>query len=309
MPRNARNVAASVRQRLLNLSKERGQDFNVVLTQYALERLLYRISKSDYANRFVLKGAMLFVVWSGHSLRPTCDLDLLGYGEYTEEHLKEVFAELCSMPVEPDGLVYSKESIGVATIRVAQEYGGQRVTLDATLENARIPIQVDVGFGDVITPKAETVDYPSLLDLPRPRIQIYPRETVVAEKLHAMVVLGFANSRMKDFYDIYLLAKRFDFDGVILTAAIKATFELRKTPLPPGIPICLTDEFAMDASKIIQWRSFVRRMRSDNIPIELAQIVGFLKEYLSAPLAAAFSSVAWNDRWSSGGPWTNEEEL
>jgi len=203
------NISASVRQRLLNLIRESGDDPNLVWTRYATERLLYRLSVSEHAGDFILKGAMLFMVWTGQSYRPTLDMYFLGRGEDTSERLREVFRRVCGVDVEPDGLVFDVDSVAVVPIREEQRYQGQRITLTARLGKARIPVQVDVGFGDVVTPRAKKVSYPTLLDFPAPSIRAYPRETVVAEKFEAMVMLGIANSRMKDFYDLYVLARDF----------------------------------------------------------------------------------------------------
>ena len=211
MKREIRNLAASVRQRLRNLSRERGEDFNLTLTQYGLERLLYRLGKSEYADRFILKGAMLFVLWEGDAYRPTRDLDLLGYGDLDQQSITDVFRDICSVEVEPDGVMFNADSIIVAEIREAQEYGGYRVTLTGELDNARIDVQVDVGIGDQVTPEAVSTRYPSLLDMPEPEIRVYPPESVIAEKLQAIVALGMTNSRMKDFYDIWRLSTTHNF--------------------------------------------------------------------------------------------------
>lgn len=197
-------VAASVRQRLLNIIRETGDDANLVWTRYAVERLLYRLCVSEYAGDFVLKGAMLFLAWTGRSHRPTVDIDFLGYGENSDKRLMRIFRAVCGVEVEDDGLVYDSETITIAPIREGQEYQGQRVMLTAFLGKARIPLQVDVGFGDVVTPEPRIIIYPTLLDFPAPRIRSCPHETVIAEKLQTVVARGIANSRMKDFYDLYV---------------------------------------------------------------------------------------------------------
>jgi len=222
------NLAASVRQRLLNLSVSRGEDPNLTLTRYALERLLYRLAHSDYNGQFILKGAMLFGLWMESNHRPTRDLDLLGFGEPSNERLTEVFERLCEVEVDPDGLNFDPQSIRVAEIREGQIYMGQRVKLVAFLSTARIPVQVDVGFGDVVTPDAEEIEYPTLLDLPAPTIRAYPPETVIAEKLQAMVALGMQNSRMRDYYDLWIISRQFSFEGAALVAAVQATFNRRR---------------------------------------------------------------------------------
>ncbi len=231
------NRPASVRQRLLNLSHQRQEDFNLVLSLYAIERLLYRLSQSSYAGQFVLKGAVLFSVWTGKLHRPTRDLDLLGFGDTSDERLSEIFQAICRHDVPPDGMAFDAESISITRILEGQEYGGQRLQLSASLDTARIPLQIDIGFGDAITPGARLTRYPTLLDFPAPELRSYPKETVVAEKLHAIVVHGVVNSRMKDYYDLRLLSRLFDFEGSLLTKAIQATFERRNTPVPVSTPI------------------------------------------------------------------------
>jgi predicted nucleotidyltransferase component of viral defense system len=297
------NIAASVRRRLLNIIRETGDDANLVWTRYAAERLLYRLSVSEYAGDFILKGAMLFIAWTGQSYRPTVDMDFLSRGIASSERLTGVFRNVCAAEVEPDGLEFDADSVKVSPIREEQEYQGQRVTLMAFLGKARIPLQVDVGFGDVVTPKARMIVYPTLLDFPAPRIQACPRETVVAEKLQAMVVLGIANSRMKDFYDLYVLARDFAFDGTTLTRAIKATFKRRKTEISHGTPLSLTEEFGLDGTKSIQWRAFVRKSGFQQYMPELPDILLQLREFLLPPLKAASGQVDVPRNWNAGGPW------
>ena len=256
-----KNVAASVRQRLLNRSREAGEDYNLLLARYGNERLLYRLSVSPHAGRFVLKGALLFAAWIGTPHRPTRDLDLLGRGDPSPDALAGVFRELCDLPVDrDDGLRLDARGVVAREIREGHEYDGVRVTLPSLLGNARVPLQVDVGFGDAITPGPVTLTYPTLLpDSPPPVLAAYPPETVVAEKLQAMVDLGLANTRMKDFYDAWLLLRDFDLDDAVLAEAVRATFARRGTPLPPEVPTALTAAFADDGAKRRQWDAFVRR--------------------------------------------------
>jgi len=297
------NVAASVRHRLLNMIRETGDDSNLVWTRYAAERFLYRLSVSEYAGDFILKGAMLFMAWTGQSYRPTVDMDLLSYDENSSERLAEVFRAVCGIEVEPDGLVFDPGTVNATPIREEQGYQGQRVTLTAFLGKARIPIQVDVGFGDVVIPKARMISYPTLLDFPAPGIRACPRETVVAEKLQAMVVLGIANSRMKDFYDLYVLARDFAFDGVTLTRAIKATFNRRKTEIPRETPLALTEEFGRDDTKSVQWKAFVRKSGLEQGVPELLDVLSHIRDFLLPPLKAASGQALVPKDWSAGGPW------
>jgi hypothetical protein len=301
--KDPKDMSASVRQRLLNLSHRSGEDFQRLLTRYVMERLLDRLSRSEHAPRFVLKGALLFALWTGELHRPTRDLDLLGFGDSSAEGLAEVFRSLCTSGPADDGLVFSAESVSVEPIREDQEYGGQRVKLEARLGRARINLQVDVGFGDVITPKAEAVEYPTLLGMESPRLRAYPRETVVAEKLEAMVKLGMANSRMKDFFDLAILARSFAFSGPGLQDAIAATFRRRGTAIPAELPVALGDEFARDGGKRTQWKAFVNRNGLEERAGDLGQVVGELARFLGPPLIAAAKGEGFERRWEPAGPW------
>lgn len=301
------NLAASVRQRLLNLSVTRREDPNLTLTRYALERLLYRLAQSDYAGEFILKGAMLFMLWTKSAHRPTRDLDLLGFGEASGERLTAVFQELCGVGVEPDGLEFDPDSIRVAEIREDQSYQGQRVKLNARLGNAKIPAQVDIGFGDVVTPAAQPIEFPTLLDLPAPRIRAYPPETVVAEKLQALVDLGMQNSRMKDFYDLWSIARQFSFEGKTLVAAVSATFERRATTLPKTVPTGLSGEFANDEQKNKQWRAFLKRAQLRERELSLLQVVDDLRGFLMPAILAAEKGEDFRHSWV-GGAWTGRSK-
>lgn len=302
------NLTASVRQRLLNLSRDKGEDFYFVLTRYALERLLYRLAQSEYAGQFVLKGAILFATWSPRPHRPTRDIDLLGYGDASAEQVSTMFQQICLMNVTPDGLEFDADSMQVAEIREEQEYQGQRVKLAANLGTARIHVQIDIGFGDIVSPEAVEIDYPTLLDFPAPRIKAYPRETVVAEKLQAMVALGMLNSRMKDFYDLWVIAAQFPFKGSPLVKAIQATFSRRGTLMPSTTPISLSDEFATDRNKATQWKAFLKRSSLENTEIQLPQVVNVLRAFLTPPLFAAAEGDVFEQSWPPGGPWSSQPE-
>jgi predicted nucleotidyltransferase component of viral defense system len=301
--RQPTNLPASIRQRLLNLSRELGEDFNLTLTRYGTERLLYRLSHSERADQFVLKGALLLSLWTDRLRRPTRDLDLLAFGDSSQEALAQLFRAICIADVEADGLIFDPDSVRVTEIREAQEYGGQRVQMTATLGRARIHLQVDIGFGDVITPAAQDVEYPSLLGLPSPRLRVYPRETVIAEKLEAMVILGMANSRMKDFYDVWMMSLELEFSGQTLSRAIQATFQRRRSELPRAVPTALTEEFATDSAKGRQWRAFLSRNRLDVGGIGLAQIIQEIRLFLMPPVTAAANGRELEENWPAGGPW------
>jgi predicted nucleotidyltransferase component of viral defense system len=297
-----RNLAASVRQRLLNHSVAIKTDPNVVLIWYGLERFLYRLSLSAHRDRFVLKGAMLFRLWGSSGFRATKDLDLLGSLRDEAEVVREVFASICEQVVEDDGLVFDASSIRVTEIRDAQEYGGFRVTLVAKLGTATLPLQIDVGFGDAITPAPTITEFPTILGELSPRIRVYPRETVVAEKLEALVQLGMTNSRMKDYYDLWFMSRRFEFDGPTLVAAIRATFERRGTKIPEGTPIGLTAEFAADAAHMTQWAAFIRRSGGE-VPPELDVVVEAARAFVLPPAHAALASQSFNQIWTPRTQW------
>lgn len=243
-----RNMAASVRQRLMNIARQQREPFDLVLLRYALERLLYRLSQTTHSDRFVLKGAMLFQIWSGQIHRPTRDLDLLGQGSPS-------------------------------------------------------PTEFDIGFGDAVTPEPDEIVYPTLLGFPVPTLQAYPRETVVAEKFQAMVMLGIANSRMKDFYDVWTLARGFEFSGSILCRAIRATFDRRRTALPSGSPLAFTVEFTEDDQKLKQWNAFVRKGKLDAEGLTLTAITKDLEAFLVPPTVAIVQGENFDGRWLPGGPW------
>lgn len=298
-----KNLVASVRQRLLNVAKARGEEFQLVLTRFALERLLYRLSISTHNEDFVLKGAMLFTLWTGEPHRATKDLDLLGRGNPGATRLEGVFRALCRVEAQLDGLDFVETSVEGATIREEEEYLGVRVQLEARLGVARIPLQVDVGFGDVVKPGPEDVVYPSILDLPAPRLKAYTKETMIAEKLHAMVTRGITNSRMKDFYDIWSLSRIFPFEGERVREAIQAAFQRRGTALPEGEPLALTQAFAQDPSKRAQWTAFTRRGQLRGGHITLEAIVEATRQFLLPPLVALASRRKFELHWQPDGPW------
>lgn len=283
---NARDgLARSLQVRLARHAKEIGVDPNLVLTRYAVERFLYRLSRSPYAERFVLKGALLLLVWLGEALRPTRDADLLGYGDLSDAVLAEVFKEVCDVRVNEDGMTYLRDSVRVEQIRAEDDYGGQRVTLQAGMGAARLSVQVDIGIGDAVTPAPEWLEYPSLLDLPRPRLRAYPRETVIAEKLHAMEFLGLRNSRMKDYFDIYALLREGKTDSAWLARAIAATFARRRTGLPQDMPQGLSGEFASDSTKQTQWRQFLSKNRLEAPALD--EVIAEIRAFITEPLKLA----------------------
>jgi len=280
------NKAASVHARLLERTK--GQDFNLILSRYAMERWLYRLSISPLRDQFLLKGALLFSLWFDQPHRPTRDADFLGLGRADADALARAVAKVCDV-AQDDGLIYDKSAIRVVEIREEANYAGLRVTLVATLGNARCPMQLDVGYGDAVTPAAKEETLPTLLDdQPPPRMKVYPRETVIAEKLEAMVSLGLANSRMKDYFDLLALAHEGAADPSVLSKAIAATFKRRGTALPQVLPLILTDEFANDPAKQKQWQGFLKRNRLQSGTLN--KVVAEIRAFLEKPLLAAVHS-------------------
>ena len=262
MARQPRDIGASVRARLLTLAREKGQAFDLLLTRYATERLLYRLSTTPHRDRFVLKGAMLITTWFDDPHRPTRDVDLLGYGDPAPEPMLAVFKEICEIK-ENDGIIFDVDALRIDLIREQLEYGGLRLRTTARLAGARITVVIDIGFGDAIEPGVEEINLPVMLDLPAPRLRAYPRETVVAEKFQAMVLFGLANTRMKDYYDIWMLSRSYDFDAERLSRAVAATFVRRGTAIPEEVPDALTSTFSTDATKQRQWAAFVSDLAPD----------------------------------------------
>lgn len=279
MPDRPRNIGASVRQRLLNLAHARGQPMDLLLTRYALERLLHRLSLSPHRERFVLKGAMLLATWFDEPHRATRDVDLLGFGDAAEDALLGTFREIIAVEVD-DGVNFDLKGLKIEAIREEVEYGGSRLRTTAALAGARIPITVDIGFGDAVEPGIEDIDLPVLLDMPSPHLRAYPPETVIAEKFHAMVALGRANSRMKDYYDVWMLIDSFELEPQRMRPAIVATFARRNTEIPATVPDGLSDEFSADAGKRRQWDAFARTL-SGQVP-ELDRVVREVRKRLMA---------------------------
>jgi len=286
------NLSASILARLLTLAKQRGDDYNLLLNRFGMERLLARVSTSPHADRFLLKGALLFALWYDNPHRPTRDADLLGFGPDDEAHLIATFREIAAMDLG-DGIVFDPDSVKADAIREDNTYGGTRITMVARIGSARCALQIDVGFGDAVTPGPQTVAYPTLLgDFPAPTLRVYPVYTVIAEKYQAMVMLGQANSRMKDFFDLAVIARRTELDGATLAAAIAATFARRQTALPIERPLALTKQFSADTAKLRQWQAFLNKNRIE--AASLGDTVALLDDLLWPPteVAAAGSQAA-----------------
>ena len=296
------DIGASVRQRLLNKSRTQGRPFQELLQYFAMERFLYRLAKSQYADRFILKGALLLTAWRAPLSRPTMDIDLAGRTNNQLGHIKEVVGSVCEIDVEADGIQFDRTAIEVNRIKEDADYEGVRVQFHATLARARIPMQLDIGFGDVITPGPTEIEYPTLLNFPAPVLRAYPRETVIAEKLEALTALGLLNSRMKDFYDLALLPRMYPFEGQRLSEAVLATFRHRGTPIEAE-PIGLTRAYFDDPARTVQWRAFVRRSRFVEDAGDLARLVAEIRRFALPVLSAAAAGAAVKLAWNPGGPW------
>jgi predicted nucleotidyltransferase component of viral defense system len=290
MPKPVRNVGASVRARLLNVARSKNQPFELVLTRFVNERLLYRLSQTEHQTRFVLKGAFLLTTWLNDPHRPTRDLDLLGFGDPDPGALLETFRQLCAMSMD-DGVEFDLSAIRIDSIREDLEHGGLRLRTTATLDGARVHLIVDVGFGDAIEPGLQEIELPVLLDLPAPRLRAYAPETVVAEKFQAMVVLGLANSRMKDFHDLWILSRMHTFTGDRLSRAIAATFVRRQTEIPVVAPEALTSAFAEDLAKRQQWTAFIGTVaiQPPDLDVVVAELAAFLMPWATRARTVADS--------------------
>ena len=298
---SGRDLGASVRQRLLNQARSQGRPFQELLQYFAMERFLYRLAKSPFADRFILKGALLLTAWRAPVARPTMDIDLAGKTSNELEHIRSLVGDVCEFATEPDGLEFTAASIEVQRIKEDAEYEGVRVRFNATLAKARIPMQIDIGFGDVIVPRPIQIEYPAMLEFPPPMLMAYPKETVVAEKLEALTMLGLLNSRIKDYYDIALLARLYPFDGDLLAEAIRSTFRHRGTAID-ATPVGLTEAFSADPARAVQWRAFVRRSRFES-ESGLDEIVAQVRRFASAPLSAITREDSFDLKWRPGGPW------
>ena len=293
----SKDIAASVRARLLNLAKQRKEDFDFILRQFVIQRVLYRLSASDYADQFLLKGALLFWIWNQEFHRPTIDIYLLGFGSNDIKDLQQLFNTVCAIAAE-DGLEFDLSSIKANEIKKDEEYQGVRVTGLAKLTKARIKFQIDIGFGDAVTPGPETAELPSFLDFPEPELQVYPIYTVVAEKFQAMVELDLANSRIKDFYDIWILMGQVDFDGEMLAKAITATFERRNTEFEDAPPNVFTESFKIHEIKQVQWKAFLNKNRLES-ELTFSKIIAELQTFLDPVYRSCQTKDFLMKRWSA----------
>jgi len=295
-----KDMSASIRQRLRALAKTRNEDFEYVLRQYVMQRILFRLGCSDYSEKFVLKGALLFWIWNNEFHRPTRDIDLLGFTSNDIPNLVKVFRQIVSLQYD-DGLAFDGDSVKGIEIKEEADYSGVRITGLAYLAKARVPFQIDIGFDDVVIPDAEEVQIPSYLDLPLPTLHVYPVYTVLAEKFQAMVMLGVSNSRMKDFYDINTIAKSMMINGATLSQAVKATFERRKTNVSSEPLTIFTDAFKLDKNKQTQWNAFIKKVNLNvNNSVEVntfSEVVSAIQIFIEPVYQAIVEQRLFSKQW------------
>jgi len=303
MKKDIKNMQASIRSRLKNKTKEINRPFSEILQYYGIERFLYRFSQSKYAERFILKGALMFMVWQIPERRTTLDIDFSARLDNKIVSIEKVIKDICKVPVTPDGLMFDPKTIRGQKIKENAEYEGVRVKFRGFLERTRISMQIDVGFSDIIYPKPRIINYPVILDLPRPHLKGYPVESVVSEKFEAMIKLGLLNSRMKDFYDIWLLMGQFDFNGSKLAEALKRTFEHRKTLLPADKPLFTEEIYDGKSDRQTLWNAFLKKGDTTHAPKELSATAKAIEEFLIKPLEAIKNGQAFNKDWNAPGLW------
>ena len=269
-----------------------------------MERFLYRLSQSPHARRFVLKGALMLRAWNAPEFRPTMDIDVLGKTKNEDANLIAKIKDIIAVEVPPDGIIFDPDSIRAERITQDADYEGIRLRFKAALDAAKVTIQIDVGFGDVVFPEPQPCTLPTLLDFPPPKLMGYSRESAIAEKFEAMVRHRELNSRMKDFYDIWLLARRFDFEGKQLGEAIRLTFDKRGVPLPEVI-IAFTDTFISEKQAF--WAAFRKRVAQEGIPESFAEVVAVVNGFLSPLVKAMVAMRPVPRKWSAAGPWLEHD--
>lgn len=302
--KNPSNISASVHQRLLNAAKNTQRPFGEVLQYFAMERFLHRLSYSQYSDSFVLKGALLFRVWDVPDSRATKDIDFLAYVENSPKNIIAIIRDICSIEAPNDGLKFDPDTVSARTIKKDADYEGVRVNVRCLLGNAQICIQIDVGFGDLVHPDATLDNYPAILDMEAPSLRIYPKETVIAEKVEAMVHLGSLNSRMKDFYDVWKLSQQFDFRGGVLCESIKGTFRNRNTHVISFSE--LRAELLDSDNSGKQWIAFLRKSSLAG-PEEFSQILQIIDMFMSPILTSVKDSVDFDQQWMAPGPWQTQQ--
>lgn len=303
MKKEITNLTASIRARLQNKANDTGRPFAEVLQYYGIERFLYRFSKSKYKDKFILKGALMFGVWNVPERRTTIDIDFLGRFDNQAIEIEKAMKDVCGADVEADGLAFDANTVTAQKIKEDADYQGVRVKFTGFLERSRISMQIDVGFGDAVYPKPKMIDYPVILDLPKPRLKGYAPETVVSEKFEAMVQLGLLNSRMKDFYDIWLMMRQFDFEGPELAKALKRTFDHRKTSFPQGKQLFAEEIYDENSDRQMLWKTFLKKGNIKHAPDKLSIIAKDIEEFLRKPLEAINRGEDFKGWWKAPGPW------
>lgn len=303
MKKEVKNIEASIKTQLQNKAKERNRPFAEMLQYYGMERFLYRFSKSKYVDKFVLKGALLFTVWQIPERRTTLDIDFLARFDNQVANIETTMKDLCDVSVDPDGLMFDAKTVQGRKIKEGADYEGVRVKFVGFLDRSRIPMQIDVGFGDIVYPKTKVIDYPVILDFPKPHLKGYPAESVISEKFEAMIKLGLLNSRMKDFYDIWLMMHQFNFNGSNLAEALKRTFKHRKTDLPAGRPLFAEEIYDEKSDRQTLWRAFLRKDDIKHAPDKLFVTAKDIEKFLLKPLDAINKGIEYNGQWKASGLW------
>jgi len=303
MKKVVKNIQASIRDRLKNKTKETNRPFSEILQYYGMERFLYRFSRSKYADKFILKGALMFTVWQVPERRTTLDIDFSARFDNQITSIEKVIRDVCKVPVIVDGLMFDPKTVKGRKIKEDADYEGVRVKFRGFLERSRIAMQIDVGFGDVIYPKPKIIDYPVILNLPKPHLKGYTVESVASEKFEAMVKLGLLNSRMKDFYDIWLMICRFNFDGSRLIEALKRTFRHRKTFLPVQKPLFAEEIYDEKSDRQTLWKAFLKKGDIKHAPEKLRATAKAIEEFLIKPLDAIKEEQKFGKKWEAPGPW------
>jgi predicted nucleotidyltransferase component of viral defense system len=296
------NLGASVLARLKNYAMEMKQTFNEVLTYYGLERFLYRISVSRYENKFILKGALAMLTWPQSHIRTTSDMDLRSYINPDLQTVIGIMREICELEAEPDGIEFDPNSVTATNILETVTYPGIRVRLIGYINKTRVHIQIDLAFTDPVVPEPIKSNYPSILQFPEPRILIYPKETIIAEKLEAAVQLGEINTRMKDFYDLLQLSRNFEFEGITLVMAVRSTFSSRNTEIPPTVPLALRSEFAKNNQDL--WKAFLSRINASEPRLQsLEEVIKTIREFLMPVIEAVYQNVDFQKMWDPDRGW------
>ena len=303
MKKDLKNIQASIRTRLKNRAKEINRSFSEILQYYGMERFLYRFSRSKYADKFILKGALMFTVWQVPERRTTLDIDFSARFNNSVANIEKAIRDVCKVLVIPDGLMFDPKTVKAQKIKEGADYEGVRIKFRGFLERARITMQVDVGFGDIIYPKPQPIDYPVILELPKPHLKGYTIESVTSEKFESMVKLGLLNSRMKDFYDIWLMMRQFDFDGSKLIEALKRTFGNRKTPLPESKPLFAKEIYDEKSDRQRLWKSFLKRGDIKHAPEKLGITAKAIEDFLVKPLETIKETQEFGEKWEAPGPW------